>query len=77
MIYVVRITIKYCCQGFSVKGREELQEVASKNIYLCQCYLALEVLRPHGSFVTKIFDVFTPFSVGLLYLMYSCFEQGM
>ncbi|XP_076263140.1 cap-specific mRNA (nucleoside-2'-O-)-methyltransferase 1-like isoform X3 [Rhynchophorus ferrugineus] len=61
--------------GFSVEGHEELQEVASKNIYLCQCYLALEALRPHGSFVTKLFDLFTPFSVGLLYLMYSCFEQ--
>lgn len=63
-------------QGFCVDGQENLQEVLSKNIYLCQCLLALNILRPHGSFVTKTFDVFTPFSVGLLFLMYLCFEKG-
>ncbi|ENN81754.1 hypothetical protein YQE_01847, partial [Dendroctonus ponderosae] len=61
--------------GFSVKGQESLQEVISKTIYVCQCILALKTLRPHGHFVTKTFDIFTPFSVGLLYLMYLCFES--
>ncbi|KAL1516535.1 hypothetical protein ABEB36_000442 [Hypothenemus hampei] len=61
--------------GFAVDGQENLQEVLSKHIYLCQCLLALKVLRPNGHFVTKTFDVFTPFSVGLLYLMYLCFDQ--
>jgi cap1 methyltransferase len=28
-----------------------------------------------GHFVCKLFDVFTPFSVGLLYLLYVCFER--
>lgn len=61
--------------GFSVDGNENLQEVLSKNIYLCQCLLAIKVLKPHGSFVTKLFDLFTNFSVGLLYLIYLCFER--
>lgn len=61
--------------GFCVDGQENLQEVLSKHIYLCQCLLALKILRPNGHFVTKVFDVFTPFSVGLLYLMYLCFEK--
>ncbi|XP_076263147.1 cap-specific mRNA (nucleoside-2'-O-)-methyltransferase 1-like [Rhynchophorus ferrugineus] len=51
------------------------EEIMLKNLHLCQCYLALEVLRPHGTFVTKLFEVFTPFSAGLLYLIYLCFER--
>lgn len=37
--------------------------------------MALEIVRPHGHFVTKLFDLFTPFSVGLIFLMYNCFEK--
>ncbi|GJQ76908.1 hypothetical protein Trydic_g15109 [Trypoxylus dichotomus] len=61
--------------GFSVEGNESIQEVLAKQIYACQCFMALEILRPHGHFVTKMFDVFTSFSVGLIYLMYLCFEE--
>ncbi|XP_066148477.1 cap-specific mRNA (nucleoside-2'-O-)-methyltransferase 1 [Euwallacea fornicatus] len=61
--------------GFCVDGQENLQEILSKHIYTCQCLLALNILRPNGNFVTKTFDIFTPFSVGLLYLMYLCFEK--
>lgn len=28
-----------------------------------------------GHFVCKLFDLFTPFSVGLVYLMYHAFEK--
>lgn len=61
--------------GFSVDGNEDLQEVLSKNIYLCQCLTALEILRNDGNFVVKLFDTFTRFSIGLIYLMYNCFEK--
>lgn len=61
--------------GFSVEGQENIQEILSKQLYLCQCLTALKILRPKGSFVCKLFDVFTPFSVGLIYLMYQCFEE--
>ncbi|XP_022920203.2 cap-specific mRNA (nucleoside-2'-O-)-methyltransferase 1 [Onthophagus taurus] len=60
--------------GFSVEGNENLQEVLSKQLYTCQCLMALEIVRPGGHFVTKLFDLFTKFSVGLLYLMHQCFE---
>lgn len=30
---------------------------------------------PGGHFVCKTFDLFTPFSVGLVYLLYLCFER--
>ncbi|EDV92264.1 cap-specific mRNA (nucleoside-2'-O-)-methyltransferase 1 [Drosophila grimshawi] len=61
--------------GFSVEGQENIQEILSKQLYLCQFVTALKILRVNGSFVCKLFDLFTPFSVGLVYLMYKCFNQ--
>lgn len=61
--------------GFSVEGQENVQEILSKQLYLCQCLTALSIVRVNGHFVTKLFDLFTPFSVGLVYLMYKCFKQ--
>ncbi|XP_076294327.1 cap methyltransferase 1 isoform X2 [Lasioglossum baleicum] len=61
--------------GFSVEGQENIQEILSKQLYLCQCLVALMIVKDHGHFVTKLFDVFTPFSAGLVYLMYCCFDE--
>lgn len=61
--------------GFSVVNQETLQEILSKQLYLCQCLVALMIVRVGGHFVTKLFDLFTPFSAGLVYLMYRCFEE--
>ncbi|UJR28824.1 hypothetical protein I4U23_010048 [Adineta vaga] len=61
--------------GFSVEGQENIQEILSKQLYLCQFLTALTILRPGGHFVCKLFDVFTPFSVGLVYLMYRTFHH--
>ena len=61
--------------GFSVEGQENIQEILSKQLYLCQCLIALMIVRTGGHFVTKLFDVFTPFSAGLVYLMYRCFDE--
>lgn len=61
--------------AFSVEGKENLQEILSKQIYLCQCLMALKIVRNNGHFVTKVFDLFTSFSVGLIFLMYKCFRK--
>lgn len=61
--------------GFSVKGHENEQEILSKQLYLCQCLVGLNVVREDGHLVIKLFDLFTPFSVGLVYLMYKCFQK--
>lgn len=61
--------------GFSVEGQENVQEILSKELYLCQCLVALAIVREKGHFVVKLFDLFTSFSVGLVYLMYKCFQQ--
>ncbi|KRZ77062.1 MAGUK p55 subfamily member 5 [Trichinella papuae] len=61
--------------GFSVVGEENLQEVLSKRIYLCQSLCGLLVLRKGGSFLCKFFDTFTPFTVDLIYLLWHCFDK--
>jgi len=61
--------------GFSVEGKENIQEILSKQLYLCQFLCAVNILRIGGHFVCKLFDLFTPFSVGLVYLMYRSFEN--
>ncbi|CAG2108369.1 unnamed protein product [Medioppia subpectinata] len=61
--------------GFSVEGDENNQEILSKRLYLCQFLCSLALLKTNGSFVCKLFDIFTPFSVGLIYLMYRVFKK--
>jgi len=61
--------------GFSVAGNENIQEILSKQLYLCQFLVALLIVRKGGNFVCKLFDLFTPFSVGLVYLMYKSFQK--
>ncbi|KAJ8670272.1 hypothetical protein QAD02_001531 [Eretmocerus hayati] len=61
--------------GFSVEGQENIQEILSKQLYLCQCLVGLMIVRTGGHFVTKVFDLFTPFSAGLVYIMFRCFND--
>lgn len=61
--------------GFSVKGQENIQELLSKQLYLCQFLVALSIVREEGHFVCKIFDIFSEFSAGLIYLMYKAFHK--
>uniref|UniRef100_A0A3Q2NN56 Cap-specific mRNA (nucleoside-2'-O-)-methyltransferase 1 n=1 Tax=Fundulus heteroclitus TaxID=8078 RepID=A0A3Q2NN56_FUNHE len=61
--------------GFSVDGQENIQEILTKQLLLCQFLTALSTLRTGGHFVCKTFDLFTPFSVGLVYLLYLCFDR--
>ena len=62
-------------QGFSVEGQENIQEVLSKRLYMCQMMVALGVLRAEGRFVCKLFDLTTPFSAGLVYLAARVFRR--
>ncbi|MGH0185715.1 UNVERIFIED_CONTAM: hypothetical protein FKN15_022960 [Acipenser sinensis] len=61
--------------GFSVEGQENIQEILSKQLLLCQFLTGLSVIRTGGHFLCKTFDLFTPFSVGLIYLLHCCFER--
>ncbi|CAJ0566857.1 unnamed protein product, partial [Mesorhabditis spiculigera] len=62
--------------GFSVKGKENIQEICSKRIYLCQLLISLCVLREGGNFYCCLFDVFTRFSYELCFLMTLCYEDA-
>lgn len=60
--------------GFSVEGDENYQEEHLKQLVLCQFLIALSVVREGGKFVCKVFDLFTPFSAGLVYILYRHFD---
>ncbi|TPX63205.1 hypothetical protein SpCBS45565_g06793 [Spizellomyces sp. 'palustris'] len=51
------------------------QEYHIRQLIVCQVLAAFLVLRKNGDFVMKIFDVFTPFTVDVLYILYRCFEK--
>lgn len=52
-----------------------LKELASKQLIVCHFQIALSTLQPGGMLVAKLFNTFTSFTVGLIYLMYQCFER--
>ena len=64
-----------CDGGFSVKGEENFQEDLLRQLVRGQFLTGLEIIRPGGTFVCKIFDVFTPVTVALVYILYRCFGR--
>ncbi|XP_055616415.1 cap-specific mRNA (nucleoside-2'-O-)-methyltransferase 1-like [Toxorhynchites rutilus septentrionalis] len=56
-----------CDGGFFIKNNN--QEVISKQLYLCLSLLAVSVVRPKGNAIVKVFDLYTPFSAGLVYIL--------
>ena len=92
-----------------MEGEENIQELLTKQLVLCQFLCALSILRCGefygdgltyfnsnslfhcfkyllfqdlklcftlgGNFVCKTFDLYTTFNVGLIYLLYRCFEK--
>ena len=61
--------------GADYSQDQNSQEVILKQLLLCQFLCALNVLRKGGHFVCKTFDLFSEFSVGLLYILYRSFDQ--
>lgn len=60
--------------GFSV-DEKNIQEIVLKQLYLCQFLAVLSLVREGGHFVVKLFDMFTSFTAGLLFLMHKCFKE--
>ena len=58
-----------------MKEEENIQELLTKQLVMCQFACALSILREGGHFVCSLFDMYTPFLVGLIYLLYRCFER--
>ncbi|KAG9389787.1 FtsJ-like methyltransferase [Carpediemonas membranifera] len=63
-----------CDGGDDVSHNYNMQEIESKRLVLCQAIVALTIVRKGGHFVLKIFDSFSPFTVSVLYILYTQFE---
>jgi len=61
--------------GFSVAGKENYQELLSRQLVLCQFAAAIATLREGGVFVCKLFDTFLRFTVDCMYLMRLAFKD--
>ena len=61
--------------GVAADAEENAQECIHKRLVLCQFLCALEVLRKGGNFLCKVFDLYTDFSVELVYLLAQSFEK--
>jgi cap1 methyltransferase len=59
--------------GFQIEDFNK-QEIITKQLVLCQFITALNVLRKGGNFVCKCFDLFSPFSISLFFVLYQHFE---
>ncbi|XP_021956771.1 cap-specific mRNA (nucleoside-2'-O-)-methyltransferase 1 isoform X3 [Folsomia candida] len=54
---------------------EDRKELRAKAMLLAETTIALKSLREGGTFVLRLYDLFTPFTVGLVYLIYRAFDQ--
>ncbi|CAL8126884.1 unnamed protein product [Orchesella dallaii] len=54
---------------------ESCREVRYQKYFYVECLIALRCLREGGTFICKIFDSFTLFTTGLLFLLYKCFTS--
>ena len=61
--------------GFDYSTDFNRQEVNSCKIIYSETVIALNVLRKGGSFVCKVFDLFSYSMVQIMYLLYSSFEK--
>jgi cap1 methyltransferase len=61
--------------GFDYSSDFNGQEVNSCQIIYSECIIALNILKEKGSFVCKVFDLFSFTMVQILYIISCCFEQ--
>ncbi len=69
------VDILTCDAGDDVSADFNKQELLSKRLVLCQTITALTIVRKGGSFVLKVFDCFSPFSVCTLFILYTSFRH--
>ena len=61
--------------GFDYSSDFNGQEINSCQIIYSECIVAINSLRKNGSFVCKVFDLFSITMVQILYIMYCVFEK--
>jgi len=61
--------------GFDYSGDFNGQEINSCQIIYSECIVALNILIKNGSFICKIFDIFSITMIQILYILSHCFEE--
>ena len=61
--------------GFDYSEDYNSQETLSYKLIYSEIYLALNVQKIGGSFIIKVFDLFTYKTIQLLYLLYNCYRE--
>lgn len=56
-------------------NKDMSQEIRYKKFLLTNVILAFNTLQRGGNFIVKIYDMYTPFTISVLYILYSYFEK--
>ncbi|CAG8442974.1 812_t:CDS:10 [Ambispora leptoticha] len=60
--------------GIDFRGFEQEQETRMRQLILCQVTTMFLALQQNGEFVLKVFDVFTQFTAGIIWILYRHFK---
>ena len=60
--------------GFDYSGDYNSQETSSYKLIYCEIYTALNIQKKDGTFIVKVFDLFSYKTIQLLYLLYNCYS---
>ena len=66
-LYIARKVIKF--------EPDSSQEIKYKTFLLINILLAFKMLNPGGNFIIKLYDTFSPFTIGLIYIVFKNFEN--
>ncbi|XP_014205993.1 cap-specific mRNA (nucleoside-2'-O-)-methyltransferase 1-like [Copidosoma floridanum] len=69
------VHIAMCAGENPAKGHNCEDEMTTRQLYICQLYLALKVMRAGANFVMRVGNLYSVFGAGLVYLIYRCFER--
>ena len=61
--------------GFDFSSQYPLQEQISTKLVFCQTAFAISMQKIGGTFILKMYDTFTQFSVDILYLLSNLYES--
>ncbi len=56
-------------------NKEYSQEIQYKKFLLTNLILSFSTLTREGNLILKIYDMYTPFTISILYIMYNHFEK--
>lgn len=70
-----KVSIVTADGGFDYSSDFNGQEISSCQIIFSECFVALNILKEHGTFVCKVFDLFTAPMIKILYFMSLHFEE--